>query len=999
MTGKLAIVVSGILLLSLLASAQSIAAQSYSGTRVGGNPFFIIFRGFPYVVMTDPYDGQEFNQGDPVLIRAWVVSFYPITDSIARVTFPDMSVQDLDMVNVGGILYEVTLDDTVQAGDYNIEVRMTNSIGKVGTDDVGIEVLDSSGPTATTPVVDPNPTNTDPTVTSTITDSLNNVVGAEFYVDSDPGSGSGTVMAATDGSFDSPSEDVDGTITITSLAEGDHTVCVRGQDEFLNWGSVSCESFFIDTVDPVTTDDALPGWRTSTVTVTLYPTDPSPSSGLSDTLYCIDPVDCTPSISGTSVSVTEEGTSLVKYYSTGNADNLELTNTATVMIDTVDPSTSHSLSGTLGGSGWYVSDVQVTLECSDPTSGCDQILYCVDQTDTCTPTTSYPSPFMVTTADVNYARFHSTDIAGNQETTLSAEIKIDKTAPTSYATSPATSTDPVVAVGFVAEDPESSQVSGMAYVELFYNTGSGWTQYGSQFITSPISFDTSTTGGDSVYEFETVATDNAGNTEVQTFIADSLTTVDTTGPSTSGTTVTLEYTSTNPTVTATTTDALSNVAGAEFYVDSDPGKGSGTLMSATDGSFDSPSEAVEGVIDISSLPDGEHTVYVRAQDFLDTWGPVDSFQFTIDTTLPVLTSLSPTEGTEYIISGSTPTGDVDYMLESDDPLSEATYSIDGAPPIELTKVTDTHWESLAGNHPSLARGEHTITYSGTNLAGNYSTILINFIIILEATTTSCSDASSKLDGTYNKVTLIQDITDHVGTCITFNAGNITFDGDNHMIDGDATGVDYGIKLNGYSSLIIQDVELREFEYGIFDDITSSEVTIDNIFTHHNTNTGIFLKNRNEIRITNTTTEWNNFDGIDIVICDNNTIDNNTIRFNKRNGMWFFNNDNSLVQNNFFNLNGNSDNEYNLKIASGSNGNTIIHNNLIPNIAQAEQIIDNGINYYNDSTGGNHWDDYDEPSEGCEDTSPEDGICDNPYSIPGGSNQDNYPFVDESGWLL
>ncbi|RLI84722.1 hypothetical protein DRP07_00205 [Archaeoglobales archaeon] len=47
-------------------------------------------------------------------------------------------------------------------------------------------------------------------------------------------------------------------------------------------------------------------------------------------------------------------------------------------------------------------------------------------------------------------------------------------------------------------------------------------------------------------------------------------------------------------------------------------------------------------------------------------------------------------------------------------------------------------------------------------------------------------------------------------------------------------------------------------------------------------------------------------------------------------------------------------------------------------------------WYNDSRG-NYWSDYDEPSEGCYD-SDNNGICDSPYNITGGNNQDMYPLT-------
>jgi len=66
------------------------------------------------------------------------------------------------------------------------------------------------------------------------------------------------------------------------------------------------------------------------------------------------------------------------------------------------------------------------------------------------------------------------------------------------------------AVPYLASDAES----GVQYVRLFYRkSGGAWTQYGGDYTSSPIDFDTSATGGDGRYDFYTVATDNGDNAE------------------------------------------------------------------------------------------------------------------------------------------------------------------------------------------------------------------------------------------------------------------------------------------------------------------------------------------------------------------------------------------------------------------------------------------------------------------------------------------------------
>ena len=78
----------------------------------------------------------------------------------------------------------------------------------------------------------------------------------------------------------------------------------------------------------------------------------------------------------------------------------------------------------------------------------------------------------------------------------------------------------------------------------------------------------------------------------------------------------------------------------------------------------------------------------------------------------------------------------------------------------------------------------------------------------------------------------------------------------------------------------------------------------------------------------------------------------------------------------------------------ANGNQIYHNNFISN---AQQAYDECYNTWDNEypSGGNYWSDY----RGV-DINPPDGIGDTPYNITGidPPNQDNYPFMNPSGWM-
>jgi hypothetical protein len=93
--------------------------------------------------------------------------------------------------------------------------------------------------------------------------------------------------------------------------------------------------------------------------------------------------------------------------------------------DTTPPTTTATVSGTMGDNDWYVSNVQVTLTATDakwPT-GVNFTMYKVDDGDY----TEYSTPIIVDTDGEHTVYFYSVDNAGNVEDEQSVSFKIDKT--------------------------------------------------------------------------------------------------------------------------------------------------------------------------------------------------------------------------------------------------------------------------------------------------------------------------------------------------------------------------------------------------------------------------------------------------------------------------------------------------------------------------------------------------------------------------------------------
>ncbi len=111
-----------------------------------------------------------------------------------------------------------------------------------------------------------------------------------------------------------------------------------------------------------------------------------------------------------------------------------------VCYDTIAPSTTATLSGTLVG-GIYESAVTVTLTCSDASSGCSKTYYQVDGGSQLT----YSGPFKVTSTGSHTVTFHSVDVAGNVEGNEHSNFHIESPTSTTLKSSlnPSTFYQPV----------------------------------------------------------------------------------------------------------------------------------------------------------------------------------------------------------------------------------------------------------------------------------------------------------------------------------------------------------------------------------------------------------------------------------------------------------------------------------------------------------------------------------------------------------------------------
>jgi hypothetical protein len=144
-------------------------------------------------------------------------------------------------------------------------------------------------------------------------------------------------------------------------------------------------------------------------------------------------------------------------------------------------------------------------------------------------------------------------------------------------------------------------------------------------------------------------------------------TVDRTGPLTTAVTASPNPTGGAPTLalTATATDALSAVAGAEWYDGADPGAGAGKPMTVS-------GTALSATVNLGGFSAGVHTLRVRARDALGNWGALATVAVTVQPPNAIFAdgfagntaAWSQTIGTVSAASGQLVATPIGYVLDN-----------------------------------------------------------------------------------------------------------------------------------------------------------------------------------------------------------------------------------------------------------------------------------------------------------------------------------------------
>jgi hypothetical protein len=316
--------------------------------------------------------------------------------------------------------YTLTGGEALSDGTCSWRVRAVDGAGNPsGWSSVWTLLIDTASPA--------------PSLVSPANGTITNVSTQTFVWNSvtDPSGATYRIQVDNDPDFSTPEVDVadlaDNKYTSSALADENYSWRVRAKDNVGNIGNWSeTWQFTVDTIPPAAFDLSSPAhnsWVTIKRPTLSWGASSDSGSGLEQYRVFVDDAE----------NVTTSGTSWQVDYDLGEGSHswyvkaedqagnfTQSTSTFTVKVDTVAPETARSLSGSVGSSNWWISDVTVTLTATDATSDVASTWYCVDNG---APQT-YSKPFVVSGDGTYNVDYYSVDVAGNVESMKSVEVKI-----------------------------------------------------------------------------------------------------------------------------------------------------------------------------------------------------------------------------------------------------------------------------------------------------------------------------------------------------------------------------------------------------------------------------------------------------------------------------------------------------------------------------------------------------------------------------------------------
>ncbi len=382
----------------------------------------------------------------------------------------------------------------------------------------------------------------------------------------------------------------------------------------------------------------------------MHLTASDPGSGVQSILYSVD--GSAPSLPYQGgVAISAEGTTTLRYTAVDAAGNSAAPRTALVRIDNSAPVSSNG-----APSAWSATPITAVLSAADPLSGVARTYFRLDGG----ATAEYVTPFEVAAEGVHSVEYWSVDAAGNTETTKTASIRIDRSAPSSTDDAPlGWQRSPLT---FALHSTDS--LSGVAAAR--YSIDGGATTVYTTGIT---------VSGDGTRTVAYAAVDNVGNVEATR-------------------TVTVRTDASAPTVSDDAPAGWSNAPVLLSVFANDPHSGVQMTLASLDGAMMTPYTAP-----IPVVGEGIHSVSYSAIDNVGNSTGARLATVRIDLSAPVTTSnavaLYTTTATITLSPSDTLSG-----------VASTEYRLDGGSWTPGTTVSTS------------AGGTHTLEFRSTDAVGN-----------------------------------------------------------------------------------------------------------------------------------------------------------------------------------------------------------------------------------------------------------------------------------------
>ncbi len=181
-------------------------------------------------------------------------------------------------------------------------------------------------------------------------------------------------------------------------------------------------------------------------------------------------------------------------------------------------------------------------------------------------------------------------------------------------------------------------------------------------------------------------------------------------------------------------------------------------------------------------------------------------------------------------------------------------------------------------------------------------------------------------GTWDNATKTCTLTNDINETVQIDSNNITLNGSGHTVTGNGTGSSSGINLSGRTGVIIKNLNIKSFRFGIYLSSSSNNNTLSGNNVSNNTY-GIYLSSSSNNTLSGNNASNNTNSGIYLFSSsNNNTLSGNNANSNNYAGILLY----SSSNNNTFSGNNASNNYVGIALDSSSN-NTLSGNNASNNI--------------------------------------------------------------------